>query len=320
MLCPLPVFLLILTAIRLSINAWRGLTQYGGRETPRTGFRRHKAPVTFIETPPTHPHRFRPKPDWAVREIIRLSALMPHEGGLKIANAFNRRFAESHGITVGKTWVCEKRRQHRYAILELKRKYKQQTPKNLPVNHTWAMDMTGLPDTSRQSHTVLGIIDHGSRGLICLRAMKSKASIALLRVLLEVIEQTGNTPQRLKTDNEAALTSRLFRFGLWWLGIRHERSQPGHPWQNGRIERLFGILKEKTKDLLFQEDSLQKQLQIFQWWYNHVRTHQNLHSKTPYEAWHALPVTCQTADGLEPKWCQAWNGRLAGYWFKPPPS
>jgi len=181
------------------------------------------------------------------------------------------------------------------------------------------MDMTGLPDTNRQSHTVLGIIDHGSRGLLCLRTMKSKTSIALLRVLLEVIEQAGSTPRRLKTDNEAALTSRLFRFGLWWLGIRHERSQPGHPWQNGRIERLFGTLKEKTRGLLFQADSLQEQLQLFQWWYNHVRTHQNLHGKTPCEAWHTLPITCQAENGPEPEWCEAWHGRLTGYWFKPPP-
>jgi transposase InsO family protein len=28
-------------------------------------------------------------------------------------------------------------------------------------------------------------------------------------------------------------------------GVRHQRTEPGCPWQNGRIERLFGTLKQK---------------------------------------------------------------------------
>ncbi|MFN3713694.1 MAG: integrase core domain-containing protein [Alcanivoracaceae bacterium] len=134
---------------------------------------------------------------------------------------------------------------------------------------------------------------------------------------VDAIEQTGQTPRRLKTDNEAVFTSKLFRFGLWWLGIKHERSQPGHPWQNGRIERLFGTLKQKAKGFLFDEKQMQEQLNLFCFWYNHVRTHQHLHGNTPFEAYHGLPVTMRQPGDTMPAWFQAWHGRLAGYWFKP---
>ena len=35
------------------------------------------------------------------------------------------------------------------------------------------------------------------------------------------------------------------------LGIRHQRTTPGCPWQNGRIERLFGTLKNKLDQLVY---------------------------------------------------------------------
>ena len=53
------------------------------------------------------------------------------------------------------------------------------------------------------------------------------------------------TPKFLRTDNESIFTSRLFRGALFLLGIRQQRSDPGCPWQNGRVERFFGTLKNK---------------------------------------------------------------------------
>ena len=49
----------------------------------------------------------------------------------------------------------------------------------------------------------------------------------------------------LRTDNEAVLVSRLFRCGLWLLGIRQQRIEPGCPWQNGRVERFIGTVKRE---------------------------------------------------------------------------
>lgn len=105
------------------------------------------------------------------------------------------------------------------------------------------MDLTGKTDTQNKLHNILGIIDHGSRDCLCLKGLKSKASITLLRYLLDTIEHYGK-PKIIRTDNEAVFTSRLFRFGLSWLNIKHQKVDKGCPWQNGRVERFFGTLKK----------------------------------------------------------------------------
>lgn len=86
---------------------------------------------------------------------------------------------------------------------------------------------------------------------------------------------------------------------------------------NGRIERLFGTLKAKSRGLLFSEDALPDQLGLFRFWYNHIRTHQYLDGRTPMEVMNRLPAQNRGNSGTEPEWFKAWNGRLGGYWFPP---
>ena len=49
--------------------------------------------------------RTRAKPAWVVQEVLRLKALMPHSSCRKIADSFNRRFAEARQMTVSKSYV-----------------------------------------------------------------------------------------------------------------------------------------------------------------------------------------------------------------------
>ena len=261
---------------------------------------------------------FQRKPLRVLREVIRLKALMPADTGCRvIAEQFNRLHGgKKDGETVGRTWVSKHLKKHRYAVLQLRRRLKHTKPRPLPAHKIWAMDMTGVPDHAQESQTVLGIIGHGSRWLLGLRTLHAKTSIALLRALLDAIEAHDfQKPECLRTDNEAVFTSRLFRFGLWWLGIRHQRTEMGCPWQNGRIERLFGTLKEKSAALLFDANALPDQLSLFRFWYNRVRTHQYLDGRTPLEVLSRLPAQYATDNKREPEWFEAWNGGLAGYWF-----
>jgi transposase InsO family protein len=48
-----------------------------------------------------------------------------------------------------------------------------------------------------------------------------------------------------RTDNESNFSSPILTGALWTLGIRHQRTDPFCPWQNGRIERFFGTFKER---------------------------------------------------------------------------
>ena len=250
-----------------------------------------------------------PKPRWVTRELIRLKAHHPKLGCRSIAILFNRRFAE-RGMRVGKTFVADLLRARKLEIASLRRQWKRRKPKALPRNAIWGMDLTGITDAEKETSTVLGIIDHGSRLAIDLRVVQTKASTVLVRVLLDSIDRFGK-PKAARTDNEAVFCSWVFRLSLFLLGIRHQKTQVHSPWQNGRVERFFGTLKRVAKQVKFENRALIAQaMETFRFWYNQVRPHQNLGGRTPGEAWrkvdpYALPV----------RWSrpfQAWDGVLIG--------
>ena len=110
------------------------------------------------------------------------------------------------------------------------------------------------------------------RRCITLDSQRTKASIEILKVLIRAVESFGRSA-RLRTDNERVFTSRLFRFGLWILGIRHQCIAPFAPWQNGRIERFFGTFKEKLRRWPTLLDRLAQDLTLFRFLHDHVRAH-----------------------------------------------
>jgi hypothetical protein len=95
----------------------------------------------------------------------------------------------------------------------------------------------------------------------------------------------------------------------------HQRSDPGCPWQNGRIERLFGTLKQKLDQWeVAGFAALNVSLGEFCFFYNFVRPHQNLGGRTPAEAWAGInPFAAKIKNeyGFE-----AWDGLLQGYYLR----
>ena len=287
-----------------------------------------------------HNHRYSSqKPDWLKYEIIRLKARMPQAGCRTIADICNRRFAASRKITVGKTYVHETLQRHTYEVQILRRNLKQAKPKSVPRNLIWGIDLTGKTDAHKSLHSIFGIIDHGSRALLHLQCLHDKTSHSLISCITEVIRTYGK-PKIIRTDNEAIFTSNTFREGLRKLGIRHQRTTPGCPWQNGRIERLFGTLKQVLDQLTYSprpqagqaatcqlaglvdclvvpseglgvRAQLNRDLNIFQYWYNHIRPHQNLDGCTPAEAWNGIDPYVKLA--RQEHWFEAWDGLLCGY-------
>ncbi len=114
-------------------------------------------------------------------------------------------------------------------------------------------------------------------------------------------------------------SSRLFRSVLVLAGIRHQRSDPhcplrlrsGQAWQNGRIERLFGTLKQKLDQWeVAGFEVLNVSLDEFCFFYNFVRPHQHLGGRTPADAWSG--VNPFTAKIKREYWFEAWGGLLQG--------
>ena len=57
-------------------------------------------------------------------------------------------------------------------------------------------------------------------------------------------------PRAVRPDNGGCFTSGVVTAVLGLAGIRHQRTEPGCPWMNGRIERFFGTLKAKLDTLV----------------------------------------------------------------------
>lgn len=248
---------------------------------------------------------------------------MPDAGCRTIAELCNRRHA-ARRVSVGKTYIHQVLQRHDYEIQILRRHLKHRPPQIIPRNRIWAIDLTGKTDANGTLHPILGIIDHGTRKLLCLHAPPDKTSRTLLASLEHAIRTHGK-PQAIRTDNEAVFTSHEFRQGLKRLGVRHQRTTPGCPWQNGRVKRLFGTLKQKLDSLTHHllpavgEEAresviaarLNADLNTFRHWYNHIRPHQNLNGRTPAEAWHGINPYANPP--RQERWFTAWDGLLTGY-------
>ena len=160
----------------------------------------------------------------------------------------------------------------------------------MPRNRVWGCDLLVKTDQHSQPHLALAILDHASRACLRLQRLSDKSSLTLFRELIDVVKRYGR-PQFLRTDNEAVLVSRVFRFGLWLLGIRQQRIEPGCPWQNGRVERFIGTVKrELAAESISDEREMTRALREIRTWYNHDRPHDHLQGRTPAEVWAGINV------------------------------
>lgn len=268
----------------------------------------------------SHSLRVRRKPDWVLHEVLRLNALMPHNGVRRIAATFNRLHA-ARSATVGKSFVADAIAANQYAILALRRELRSRGPRPVSVNVTWAMDLSVHGPAPRhrtpgEQHVMVGILDHGARVVTRLVVSVNRKSWTLLGHLCLAIGEHGK-PRRLRTDNEAIFTSFTFRAFLWLAGIAHQRIDTCAPWQNGRIERLFGSLKPLLRQLTIPSRAvLQHALDELRLFHNHLQPHQNLAIRTPAETWNAKSAM-PTRVAKPPELVQALNGLLVGFCIPP---
>ncbi|MEO7065615.1 MAG: integrase core domain-containing protein [Rhodanobacter sp.] len=262
--------------------------------------------------PLPRPLHSRTKPAWVRKELIALAARAPSLGCRTLADIFNRRHAVD-GTTVGKSFVSDLLRKRQADIQLQRRLLRRRIYRPGRPNLVWGMDGTGKTDESGKQHFLLGIVDHGTRRCLALDGLKDKASVTILRVLLDTIERHGK-PRAIRTDNEIIFHSRLFRFALTWLGISHQTTELHCPWQNGRIERFFGTLKGKLDHwAVADRATLNASLSLFRHWYNHVRPHQHLQGLTPIEAWNPGDIRRRP---LRRVWFEAWDGLLQGEYLQ----
>jgi transposase InsO family protein len=85
---------------------------------------------------------------------------------------------------------------------------------------------------------------------------------------------------------------RLTQFSVWLLdhGVQPVYSDPGHPEQNGRHERMHRDLKaQATKPPAYDLKGQQTKIDAFRKEYNEVRPHKAIGNRTPSELFQPSP-------------------------------
>jgi putative transposase len=156
------------------------------------------------------------------------------------------------------------------------------------ANEIWAVDFKGQFRTGDGKYCYpLTMSDGYSRYLLTCEGLSS-TEFASSWVVFEAALREYGLPDAIHSDNGEPFASKslggLSRLSvrLIRLGIRIERSRPGHPQDNGRHERMHRTLKDETThpvgtNMMEQ----QEQFDAFRAEYNLERPHQALAGRTP---------------------------------------
>jgi len=184
------------------------------------------------------------------------------------------------------------RRQHRRHIL----------PSN-PIfdpkanNEIWSADFKGkyLLRCQHYCHT-LTVADSFNRYLIAADCFYSPSTYNTIASFTRIFRDYG-TPLQLHTDNGvpfgcATALGRLTQFSVWLLehGVEPVYSDPGHPEQNGRHERMHRDLKARaTNPPAYDLKGQQTKVDAFRKEYNEVRPHKAINNLTPVDLFEPSP-------------------------------
>jgi transposase InsO family protein len=156
-------------------------------------------------------------------------------------------------------------------------------------NEVWSADYKGkfLMGNKIYCHP-LTIADSKSRYLFAAKGQYRETFDAAKREFTRVFRKYG-IPKQLHTDNGSPFGSvraiqRFTRLSYWFieLGIMPVFSDPSHPEQNGRHERMHRDLKAAcAKPSAHDLKAQQRRLNLFVKEYNNVRPHEALDMKTP---------------------------------------
>ena len=156
-------------------------------------------------------------------------------------------------------------------------------------NEVWSADCKGkfLMGNKIYCHP-LTIADSKSR-FVCTAKGHYKENLASAMAEFKRVFRKYGIPKQIHTDNgspfgSVAAIQRFTRLSYWFIevGIMPVFSDPAHPEQNGRHERMHRDLKAAcAKPSAFDLKAQQRRLNQFVKEYNNIRPHEALEMKTP---------------------------------------
>lgn len=232
-----------------------------------------------------------------VTEIIAIRVGHPSWGAKKIAAILEARGIPLSVRTAGR--VLEK------AGLVRTRKIRPRRPKAEKPdivceqpNDLWTIDFKGWwINSDRRRCEPLTIRDAHSRFILAIRILDN-TTMDGVREVLEDVFTTYGLPKAILTDNGPPFAAnngrlRMTKLSVWWtlLGIKHLRSRPATPGDNGAHERMHRDMKQdikgpEAKDL---RNGIQSAWDLWRNEFNTVRPHEALAMKTPATLYRRSP-------------------------------
>jgi len=239
--------------------------------------------------------------------IVQLRKSKPRYGALKILKLLEAQFDPGLLPAVSTTDLILKRN----GLVKKRKRVHRIVPVH-PVFHSskpnqiWSADFKGefRMGNSRYCYP-LTIVDSYSRYILAVQGMYA-ASFERTKAVFEAVFREYGLPQQIHTDNgqpfgSAVSLSRLTRLAVWFieLGILPVYSDPGHPEQNGRHERMHEELKAETARAPgYDLGPQQRKFNAFRHEYNEVRPHQALGQSTPQQVYYRSAT--EYPDRIEP--------------------
>jgi transposase InsO family protein len=248
----------------------------------------------------THPAK---TPDQIEEAIIELRKKHIHWGARKIRVLMQRDLKLDPSLIPSETTVNTIMKNH--GLTKIRGLRRRHLKDRFPVfdpripNEIWSADFKGkFKMGNRQYCQPLTIADSKSRFLIAIEALE-RASIEASKPIFDKAFREWGLPEYIHTDNGAPFGNaislrRMTCLSVWFmdLGITPVYSDPAHPEQNGRHERMHRDLKAAAtrppgKDLKAQQGKFNQ----FRKEYNQVRPHEALDMETPATAHVQSPRT-----------------------------
>jgi len=159
-------------------------------------------------------------------------------------------------------------------------------PITIPMekNKSWHIDFMSDALASGRKIRTFNVVDAYNRQCIGIEVGFSMPSVQVTRMLDRWIEIHGK-PDSIRSDNGPEFISKHFAKWLNSKSIIWEAIQPGHPQENGIVERFNGTFRNEILDANILRD-IKHAKEITQDWikeYNYERPHESLNDKTPIE-------------------------------------
>lgn len=217
----------------------------------------------------------RKHPRWGSKKILTL--LEDRYPGEKLPSLTTlNTIMKRHGLV--KERKRRKKVEPRYPIFDPKR-----------PNEVWSADFKGKFRMGNKKYCYpLTIADSYSRYVFAAKALHAANGKNTREVFIDVFRRYG-LPEQVHTDNGAPFAhinslGRLSKLSVWFmeLGIQPVFSDPAHPEQNGRHERMHRELKaEVTRPPGYSLQPQQRKLNRFVREYNSERPNEALGMRTP---------------------------------------